>query len=392
MTIAVLPFNNMSEDPEQEYFSDGISEDIITDLSQISSLGVISRTSSFVFRDRTVNVQEIGSALSADYLLQGSIRRLNDRVRINAELTAVTTGQSVWASRYDRPLDNIFEVQDEIRNKIVSALSIQLLGREATQLERRQTDSFKAYDLFLQGRRLYNQFTLETFVRAESLYLQAIELDPEFARAYGALAMARVRRNQIEEDIDRAAVLDESLVLAQRAVEIEPTSPQTQWVLGFIYMAKGEFARAAEVVERSVALSPNFADGYGLLALINNQMGRGDQALRFIRKGMRLNPGYSWDYPYNEGRAFYLMGEYDKAIASLLLALERNENAWNPRLYLAASYARLGRLEEAEWEITQLQMNSPGLTISSTNNVLPMAEGAHRAQFLQDLRAAGLPE
>lgn len=345
-----------------------------------------------MFRDRTVNVQEIGSALSADYLLQGSIRRLNDRVRINAELTAVTTGQSVWASRYDRPLDNIFEVQDEIRNKIVSALSIQLLGREATQLERRQTDSFKAYDLFLQGRRLYNQFTLETFVRAESLYLQAIELDPEFARAYGALAMARVRRNQIEEDIDRAAVLDESLVLAQRAVEIEPTSPQTQWVLGFIYMAKGEFARAAEVVERSVALSPNFADGYGLLALINNQMGRGDQALRFIRKGMRLNPGYSWDYPYNEGRAFYLMGEYDKAIASLLLALERNENAWNPRLYLAASYARLGRLEEAEWEITQLQMNSPGLTISSTNNVLPMAEGEHRAQFLQDLRAAGLPE
>jgi tetratricopeptide (TPR) repeat protein len=180
--------------------------------------------------------------------------------------------------------------------------------------------------------------------------------------------------------------------MAERAVEIDPDSPQTQWALGFVRMFRQEFEKAANAVERAVSLSPNYADGWGLLALINNQVGRGDQALRFIRKGMALNPRYSWDYPYNEGRAFHNMGEYEKAIEPLLLALERNENAWNPRLFLTSSYVRLDRIDDAEWEITQLEVQNPNLSIPYLQEVLPMSEGDHKDRFYEDMRRAGVPE
>ncbi len=391
--IAVLPFANTSGDPDQEYFSDGISEDIITDLSQISSLAVIARNSSFGYRGSDRSVQDIGRELGAGYVMSGSVRKAGDRVRVNVELADVASGRSVWAERYDRLLVDIFDVQDEIRGQIVAALSVELAGEEEERLVRRQTDSFKAYDLFLRGRRLYNEYTLPSMQEAERLYREAIELDPEFARAHGALGVTLARQLQVNGEVgDRDLRLDLAKAAVDTALRIEPTSPQVQWASGYVHMMRGEFDLAAAAVERAVALSPNFADGYGLLALINNQLGRGDQALRFIRKGMRLNPGYSWDYPYNEGRALYDLGEYDKAVTALLLALERNENAWNPRLYLAACYVRLGRLDDAEWEVVQLQTILAGITLGHLDRVMPMADGEHRTRFFEDLGKAGLPQ
>ncbi len=392
-SIAVLPFTNMSGDPEQDYFSDGISEDIITDLSQISGLGVISRNSSFAYRDTQAIATDVAEALNVGYVLEGSVRKVGDRVRITAQLVEATSGQSLWAERYDRRLVDIFALQDEIRNEIVSALSVELVGEEETNLSRKQPKSFQAYDLFLQGRRRYNEFTADGMKNAESLYSRAVELDPGFARAYGALGITLARSLQVAgAAADRDAQLARALEAVETAANLEPTSPQVQYAVGFVHMMRGEFREAAEAVEKSVSLSPNFADGWGLLALINNQLGRGDQALRFIRKGMALNPAYSYDFPYNEGRALYNLGEYEKAAESLLLALERNESAYNPRLFLIASYIRLGRLEDAEWEVSQLEISMPGITLSHLEQTFPMPEGEHRTRFFDDLRKAGMPE
>ncbi len=391
-SIAVLPFANMSGDADQEYFSDGISEDIITDLSQLSNLGVIARNSSFAYKGTSVNIQDVANELGVRYVLEGSVRKSGDRIRVTAQLIDAISGHHLWAERYDRRLAEFFELQDEIRIKIVSALSIQLAGDEGKQLLRKETNSFEAYDQFLKGRRRYAEFTNEGVEQAKDLYSRAIELDPEFARAYGALGIALVRQVALVATDHIDEQLDQALSMAQQAVSIEATSPQAQWALGFVHMWREEYEQAVKAVQQSVTLFPNYADGWALLALINNQLGRGDQALRFIRKGMELNPGYSFDYPYNEGRAYYNLGEYEMVVEPLLNALERNENAVIPRLYLAASYVRLGRIEDAEWEITQAEVVNPAVSIANLEQIAPMADGEHRTRFLEDMRRAGLPE
>lgn len=392
-SIVVLPFKNLSDDPQQEYFSDGISEDIITDLSRISNLSVIARNSSFAYKEIPATIQDIAKELGAEYALKGSVRKAGDRVRITAQLIEAETARSLWADRYDRRLVNIFELQDEIRNKIVSALSIQLVGAEAEHLARRSTNSFEAYDLFLKGRRLYNEHTRESLVRAEALYRQAIELDPEFARAYGALGITLSRQFQFDFAAnDRDELLNEAYEVAQKAVSIEPTSPQVQWALGFVHLWRGEFEQAAKVVEKSVTLSANFADGWALLSQINNVLGQGNEALRFIRKGMALNPRYTWEYAYSEGRAYYNIGEYEKAVDTLQKALKRNENSLYPRLYLAASYFRTGNVEDAAWEVTRLEVTNPEISLARLEQSMPLPEGEHRSRLFEDLRQAGLSQ
>jgi adenylate cyclase len=339
-----------------------------------------------------VNIKEMAKELGVGYVLEGSVRKAGNRIRITAQLIDGNTGHHLWAERYDRRLIDVFELQDEIRLKIVSALSVQLAGNEEKQILRRATNSFEAYDLFLRGRQQFNQYTEASLQQATDLYREAIELDPEFARAQGALgvAMARQRTFMEENLVDKQ--LDRALEVVKQAVLIDPGSPQVQWALGYVYLWRGELQKSAKAVEQSVTLAPNFADGWGLLALINNNLGRGDQALRFIRKGMALNPAFSWDYLYNEARAYYTMGEYELAVEPLLLAIERNEAALYPRLYLAAVYLRLGQDDDAEWEFIQAEDINPKLSISFLDRYQPLAAGDHRDRFFEDMRAGGLSE
>jgi len=391
-SIAVLPFDNMSDDTQQVYLSDGISEDIITDLSKLANLDVIARNSSFSYRGESVNVQEMAKELGVGYVLEGSVRKAGNRIRITAQLINGNTGHHVWAERYDRRLIDVFELQDEIRLKIVSALSVKLAGNEETQLLRRSTNNFEAYDLFLRGRRLFNEYTAESVQQSTELYREAIKLDPEFARALGALGVAMARQKEFMDPDLVDEHLERSLEVVKQAVLIDPSSPQVQWALGFVYLLRGELQMSAKAVEQSVTLSPNFADGWGLLALVNNHLGRGDQALRFIRKGMALNPSYSWDYLYNEGRAYYTMGEYKLAVEPLQLAIERNETALHPHLYLGACYLRLGQADDAEWEFILAKEINPRLSISFLKSVRPWAAGDHWDRFFEDMRAGGLSE
>ncbi|MDX2477403.1 MAG: winged helix-turn-helix domain-containing protein [Gammaproteobacteria bacterium] len=387
-SIAVLPFDNMSGDPEQEYFSDGITEDIITDLSRLKNLAVIARNSSFTYKDTTSNVVDIGDDLKVSHVLEGSVRRSGDRVRITAQLIDASNGQHIWAERYDRELNDVFAVQDEITEQIVTALSVQLSSDEEKHRANNVKHNFEAYDLLLKGRRV----AADDVNNAIALYKEAISLDPELARAYGSLAIALTRQAIIGYTDEPVEVQDRALELAQKAVSIDPTSPQTLFALGFVYLWKKQFSEASEMLEKAIDIAPNYADGYGLLALIYNNLGKADKAISLIEKGMQINPHYTFEYSYVLGSAYYALSEYQKAVNYLETAIERNQAHVPTRLYLTASYVQLGRLDDAEWQITELEMRHPSITLSHWESVGSIVDGTIKNRLFEDLRTAGMAE
>ncbi len=391
-SIAVLPFENMSDDPDQAYFSDGISEDLITDLSQLKNLAVIARNSSFTYRDRSVKAQLIGQDLGARYLLEGSVRKAGNHIRITAQLIDAASGHHLWAERFDRELTEMFAVQDEITERIVSALSIQLSGDERQQLAKHATNNFEAYDLFLQGQIVGARFSREGLAEAALTYRRVIDLDPGFARAYGALAVVKTRQVIYEYTDTPQQTMERALDLARKATSMDPASPHTQWALGYVHLYMEEHEKAIEALERAVTLSPSYADGYAMLALINNHLGRAEQAIRLIEKGIELNPYYSWDYLYNLGRAHYALGEYQKAIAYLQQALERNEAPRAPRLFLIASLIQADRQDDAEWELMQLETTYPDVSLSQLRAVMAIADAELMQKLTDDVRLAGMAE
>jgi adenylate cyclase len=390
--VAVLPFENMSGDPQQDYFSNGITEDIITDLSQLNGLAVIARNSSFNFGNTTATVQEISEKLGAQYLLQGSIRKDGNNIRINAQLVNADSGQQMWASRYDRELTDIFAIQDEITGKVVSELSVQLTGNERRQLAQKSTNNFDAYDLFLQGQIAGATFSKEGLSEAANLYRRAIELDARFARAYGALAIQLTRQVLFSYTDNPAQTRERSLELALKGASMNPDSPQVQWALGYVYLYREEFDNAIAALERAISLSPSYADGYAMLALIRNNLGQAEEAIRLLQKGMELNPFYSWDYLYNLGRAHYTLGNYQLAADFLEQALQRNPSPRGTRLFLIATYVQLGRQDDAEWEVIQLEMSSPETTLSQLRQVYVIKDDELFGRLLGDLEDAGLAE
>lgn len=391
-SIAVLPFDNMSDDPDQVYFSDGISEDIITDLSQLQNLSVIARNSSFTYRNTPATVQDIGKDLGAKYLLEGSVRRAGNQIRITAQLIEAESGHHLWAERFDRELTEVFALQDEITEKIVSALSIQISGAEQKQLTRNKANSFEAYELFLQGQISGAGFTEEDVAEAIQTYRKAIGVDPTFARAYGALAVMLVREVTGGFSNSPAETMERALEMARTAVSSDPDSPQAHWALGYVYMYRKQFDLAVEALERAVSLAPSYADGYALLALIKNNLGKAEHAVYLIKKAMELNPYYSWDYLYNLGRANYALGHFEESKRYLLQAMERNPAPRANRVFLIASLVQLGELEDAEWEVMQLETSDPQYSISHLSQVLPITDEALRDRLNNDLRTAGMAD
>jgi len=394
-SIIVLPFVNISDDPEQAYFSDGITEDIITDLSRISKLNVMARNTSFRYKGQVVKPEDIGKELKVQYLLEGSIRKSGDKLRVNAQLINTVNGYHVWSDRYDRKLVEIFAVQDELTRNIVNALAIQLTEQEETSLARVSTNNFQAYEHFLLGQKFARERTQESFAQAEAEFKEAIKLDPSYARSYGSLAIVIMRKYTNAWTDSPAESRERALVLAKKAVALNNTLPQAYWSLGFVHLYRNEFIEAAKAVEKATAIAPSYADGYGLLALIKNRLGdidSADDAIRLIKKGMKLNPHYTWDYPYNLGRAYYNKGQYQLAIELLQKALERNENSMQPRLFLAASYSGLDMQDEAEWEVEQILNINPMITISHMKSTSSIANNKAMKNYILLLRKAGLPE
>jgi adenylate cyclase len=388
-SIVVLPFVNMSEDPKQDYFSDGITEDLTTALSQISSLFVIARNSAFTYKGKAVKVQDVGRELGVQYVLEGSVRRANDQVRITAQLVDAATDSHLWAQRYDRPLKDIFALQDEIVQKIVTTLKLQLTLREQGYLVRKTTDNLEAYDLYLRGIEASNRYTQEARIQARQRFEKALALDPQYAEAYVRLGMTYVRGWSLQWDQDSQA-LEQAFELVQKAVALDDSLPLAHRVLGLVLVWKKQHDQAIAAAERAVALDPNDAEGYARLGEILNFAGRPEEAIGLIEKAIRLNPRSPAIYLVYLGHAYYLTGRYEEAIAISKGVLTRNPDVLPAHVFLAAIYSELGREAEARAEVAEVLRISPPYSLEVYRQRLPYKDPAVLERQLAALRKAGL--
>ncbi len=374
-SIAVLPFVNMSGDPEQEYFSDGITEDLITDLSKISSLFVIARNSVFTYKGRAVKVDHVGRELGVRYVLEGSVRRARDRVRITAQLVDAGTGGHLWAERYDRNAGDIFALQDEVTQKIVTALAVKLTRDEQERLERRYTNNLKAYDCLLQGLGYFYLFTKDGNDRARSMFDKAIDLDPEFSLAYSRLGYTYWQEwcfgwSQSFESLEKA------FELAQKATVLDDSLPEPHGILGMVCLWKKEHEHAIDHLQRAIALDPNCADALDQLAHVLAFAGRPDEAIGLSKKAMRLNPRYPPLYEWTLGHAYFLVGEYEQAIDALRRVVDRNPAFHPAYIYLALCLGQLGRVDEAQAEAAEFARVTPNMSWDSWRDRLPYKDKA----------------
>jgi len=391
-SLAVMPFESLGDDPVQLNLADGLTEDLITDFSRLSNMLVISGTSTNHYRGKDILPQTLAEELGVDFILKGNVRRIGDKIRVNAQLIDAKNGYNRWAERYDKGVEEIFAVQNDVTNSILTAFDLKPPSQEMERVDRAATSNLLAYDYFLEGQRLSKIQTKESHEEARVAYRKAIDADPGYGRAYGALAYlmsVSYRRGWTDTPTE---TIDRAVQLGKQGVELDDTIPQTYWSLGFAYLMKRDFEKAEQVLQDAIRIAPSYADGYGLLALIKNNQGEPEKAIEYIRKGMRLNPFFTWDYYFNLGRAYYTMGRYEEAIEYLLKAKERNENVIQIRLILAASYVNVNRMDEAEWEVEEVQFLNPTETLTHTRQTMPMTNIAYLDKFISDLRKAGLPE
>jgi adenylate cyclase len=395
-SIAVLPFENMSADPEQEYFSDGITEDIITDLSKISTLLVIARNSTFVYKGQPINIQDVGADLGVAYVLEGSVRKAGERVRITAQLIDATTGGHLWAERYDRDLEDIFAVQDEVVEKIVASLTLTLTEDEQEHLARDTTGDLEAYDLAKRGWWYYHQLTQETNKQARQLFEMAIDRDPRYADAYAGLGLTYYEEwaQQWSQD---PKILERAYDLATEAVNLNDSRVAAHTLLSHVYLRKGEYEQAVIEQERAIDLDPNDADGYRDLAEALIFAGRPEEAIEHIEKAMSLNPHYPVTYPFTLGFAYVGLAfkdgspeYYERAIAAEQEAISINPNFTGSHLILAYIFNETGREEEARAQIAQALSINPQLSLASLRESVPFKDPAVSEAFLDALRDAGL--
>jgi len=388
-SIAVLPFENLSGDPEQEYFSDGITEDIITDLSKISGLFVIARHSVFTYKGKAIKIAKVGQELGVRHVLEGSVRKANGRVRITAQLVDATTEGHLWAERYDRDLKDIFALQDEVTQKIVAALAVKLTEDEKKRLERKYTDNMEAYDFYLQGSEYQNRYTKETNVQARIMFERAIDLDPEFAAAYGWLGFTHFHEWTFGWSKNPQS-LELAFELAQRTLDLDDSLPLGHHLLGKVYSRKKQHEKAIAELKKAIALSPNSADGLVGLGYILNFAGRPEEAIGLVKKAMRLNPMYPAYYLWELGHAYFITGRYEEAIETLKRVLDRNSNFMPAHVFLAASYSEIGREEDARAEVTEVERLSPQASLVALRRTLPYKDQSVLERLIDSLRKAGL--
>lgn len=382
-SVAVLPFVNVSNDPEQESFADGLTEDLITDLSRIPGLFVIARNSAFAYKGKAMDVRAIAEDLGVRYLLEGSARRAVGRVRINAQLVDAANGEHLWAERFDRGLEDIFAVQDEVTGKIVEAL----LGRLRAPPPRNRPQNLEAYDLCVRARRLMDDQP-QAAREAHLMLTRAVSLDPDYAEAYRWLAMNHWMgwvHSGGPTEADRSVALE----LARKAVALDPDNAGCRWILAYLLAYERSFAEADAEFAKAIELDPNEADTWAALSDIAVLAGRVEEGLEHIRKAFRLNPYPASWYYLTLGQAQYAASDYEAAVDTL----RRDETyRTSSRRFLAASLAQLGRLDEARTEVELFLVGNPEFTTRHWATTEPFRDAATLGHFVDGLRKAGLPE
>jgi adenylate cyclase len=389
--IAVLPFVNMSGDPEQEYFSDGITEDLITDISKISGLFVIARNSTFAYKGQSVDVRQIANDLGVRYVLEGSVRKAAGKVRINAQLIDSTTGGHLWAERYDGSLEDIFALQDEITAKIVSGLEVNLTVAERKRAGHKFTTNVDAYDLSLRGRTEFHRFTEAANAEAKRNFERAIELDPNFAAACTYLSLAHML-DWVNLWEGHGKDLDLALEIAQKAVALDDALGMAHARLGWIHNFRGEHDKAIASFERAIALDPNDPEVCSYFAEVLNYYGDPERAIALTEKAVRFNPLLPPHLTCHLGHSYFLLRRYDDAVAMIRNTIDRVPSFVVAHVFLAVVYSEIDRMQEAAAEIETVLKLVPGYTLPLVDERFPHRSAEAQDRFLEGLRKAGLTD
>jgi TolB-like protein len=393
--IAVLPFDNMSGDPEQEYFADGVTEDITTALSQIRSFFVIARNSTFTYKGKAVKVQQVAGELGVRYVLEGSVRRSGSRVRVTAQLIDAETGNHIWADRYDGSLEDIFDLQDQITETVVGTIEPKLTLAEVEKAKHKRPESLGAYDYCLRGLAHLNAYTHEDNAEALRLFLRAIEIDPGYGRAYAHASQCYVQRPQVGgaslSDEDKS----EALRLANAAVRADTDDPTILWIAALATAFLGrDLDGAMALIDKSLAINPNSASAWRIGGLLRCYTGDPETAIEHAESAMRLSPRdpMAWTFQSVLATAHMQAKRYDQAAAWARKAIQENPNSSTPYRTLAASCVHLGRLEEAREAMRHVLELEPDLTIAGFQRTYPVARYANLEDYLDGLRKSGMPE
>jgi TolB-like protein/Flp pilus assembly protein TadD len=391
-SIAVLPFTNMSGDAEHEYFADGIAEDIITGLSRLRWLFVIARNSSFAYKGRNVDVRQVGRELGVRYILEGSVRKGGNRVRITGQLVEADTGNHLWAERYDRAPDDVFAIQDEITDSVIGCIQPELYAAEHGRVQRKPPQNLDAWESFVRGMFLYSRHSDKGTKEALDMLARAIELDHNYAQAHGLRAVCLAWR-AFQGWEDRDTVFAEVAEGANRAVACDPQEPWAYLAHGFVAMAKRRNSDAVGAFSRAIDASPNFAYAHGLLGCAHSAGGRPDQAIECIDRGVRLSPRdiFGDEYQLYYAFAHFQAGRYAEAASAALLAIQQRPD--HPTLYImaAASCGLAGETDKARGLVAQLASLVPNVSAADLEENFHYCQQDDRSRLAMGLRAGGLP-
>jgi adenylate cyclase len=386
-SIAVLPFDNMSGDSEQGYFADGITEDIITDLSKVSGLFVIARNSSFAYKGKSPDVRQVSRELGVRYVLEGSVRRAASRVRINAQMIDGTTGGHVWADRYDRDIADIFAVQDEVTRTIVGALKVQFTAGEEAKRGSRAKISPEVYDLIVRARQVALQLRPESALQARAMLEQVIALDPTVAMAYARLAITTFAEFANQWNGATPENLNRALALAEKAIATDASEPQGYVALALVLSWMRRLDEAEQAARRAIELNPNSSDGYTGLGNVLEFQGRAEEAVALYTRAYRLDP--QWDMALHfMGRALLSLDRFAEAETAFRKRLTFAPNSDMSRFYLACVYARSGRHEEARQVWKELKEVNSNFSVAHVGRVLPYRDPKVVERLIEALKEA----
>jgi DNA-binding winged helix-turn-helix (wHTH) protein/TolB-like protein len=375
-TLTIKPFEALGNDPQAALLARGVTADLVTDLSKLSGLSIIGEAPA--------------GAPPVRYLVSGSVQRAGDRLRLHVLLTDAQSGKQLWTERFDRPLTDLFAVQEELGPKILHMLPAKVSEAELRRVAQRHTRNLEAYEHFQRGQSALFVWQKAENETAREMFRRAIALDAAFARAYAGLALTYAGDYRNQWTADGAAALDRAFELARTAYQMNPDIPETYWVLAFVHMVRREHQEALRYLETAVRLYPSFADGYALMGGIKTYMGRPAEAVPLLRTAMRLNPEAGHLYFLNLGRTYFALGDLEQARVNLEHALLRNPVNLEANVYMAALHVTAGDKAAAAWKAEEIRALQPGFSIRAWLETYPMTDAAQKAKLVQALGELGL--
>jgi len=389
-SIAVLPLTYFSNDPSQDFLADGTSDNIITALSKIPDLFVVARNSTFTYKGRAVNVQQVGRELAVKYVLEGSFQSSGNRVRIHAQLVDATNGHHIWAERYDRVLEDIFDLQDEITVKILTALQVQLTADEQARARIKSTNNLEAWGNLIEAVKYLHSAAPDNVAKARELCEQALQIDPNYVGALNALTWTYLRDARFGFGQSRQKSLDMAIELNQRSFKLDKTDPVGHSAKSHIYLLIKRFDDALDFGEKSILLGPNYADIHAFYAQVKFSVGLWEDCIALIKKAMRLHPLYPPWYLFFLGVSYARVGKLDEAIANLKDCIAREPDSWIAYLGLATLYVKMGMEDKARDLVDQVNQLNTGLSLEQFKQIAIYKDEALLEDTIGALRKAGL--